>query len=239
MPNVYQAEPIVFVKKRGGYETRIFQTEGQYPVCRHASLLNLTEDYDQDPISRTCLNPMQTNNFNFDFSTEVYELHLKLLIPLLKANFEIGAFPVRTEFINKNLHVFYADTVGYFDQVQYRTYSVKTIFKLFKAGIGMDENHAVIDIPLTENFDNTDFNLNILNIYLMDKNLVIKEGYLEVMVKLSGWRYYMYHWFWLTGSYVVLSLAIQIFFTILGARFFLRRYARNLERRLIIFRREH
>ena len=211
IPYTYQTQKLTLVKKKDGFEARVFNPKGDFPVCKHDSLFMNTDNFEKDPVSRTCLNPMQTNNVNIPFDLEMYDMHLKMVVPLLPQNFELGDFPVRTEFINKHFNVFYADSVGYFDQMKFRVYSIERIYNTFKSGLGMDENHALIDVQLTANFDNRLFGLNVMNIYVMESRLVVKNAYLELYTKTGGARYYMAHWFWTAAIFTVTASAIICF----------------------------
>lgn len=211
IPTVVQRESINFEKKDNGYQTRIFNPIEVFPTCKRASHFSLNLEVKEDPTARICINPMQTNNFNFDFAKEVYDINLKLIIPLIPQNFDVGSFAVRTEFINKDLYAFYADAVGYFDQMEFRAGLLKRIFRFIKWIVGFDEGHTTINVPLTQNFDNQYFDLKVINIYILEPKAVVKEGILEFRVKLTGWRYFMYHWFWITTFILTFYIAIFLF----------------------------
>ena len=222
IPQVYQSDRVSFVKNPSGYEFRVFDSKRDFLVCKHDLLLATEKLPEDDSLSRACLNPMQSNNVDFQFNSEMYEIHLKVLFPLLPQNFEVFDFPVRAEFINKHLHVFYADSVGYFDQMKYRGYSIRTLYSWVKSVFGMGEENVLIEVPLTRNFDNRLFEIDVMNVYINDPKMVIREASLELRARLYGIRHYMAHWFWTTAVFTITSLAFMSFTSIFAITFAVR-----------------
>ena len=217
IPHIEQLSKISFIKSNGVYNVRIFNPEGNFPVCTDKARIFNDKEMINDEIwkenkifEQICINPMQRNIMDFQFGKETYKISLKFTIPRLESNLQLGKFTVNSNFVNKQNEILYSHGIGAIIDEDSSYYSVKSLMGLVKNGIGINEKEIIVDVLLADNFANDLFDINVINIEVPDLDLTFKNVSIDIQTKLNSWRYLMYYWFWISGS--VGSLVISIFF---------------------------
>ena len=214
IPTTYQSERIIFSPIMDGYEARIFHPHGKFPICS----FNLTqagfESKKTDYTSRICVNPTQLGESNFEFSPETYSIHLKLILPATPRNYEAKAFAVQTEFINKANYTMNTEAIGYCDDpVSKMWFPFRFPYRILRA-LSIVDPDIVANLEIMDKFDNSLFDINVINIRIPERRIIIKEGYLTLEAQLGGIRYMMVHWFWGTAATVISIWTIMNFIAI-------------------------
>ena len=219
IPHIDQLSKISFTKSHGIYNARIFNPEGNFPVCTNKKILTNDKELLSNEILKEykiseeiCINPIQRNIMDFQFERETYKISLKFVVPRIESNLRLGTFTVDSKFINKDYETLYSHGLGVIvDDTPY--YSLKNVMSLAKKGIGIMGDEIIVDVLLAENFQNDLFGINVINIEVPHADLAFKYCYINIQAKIVTWRYLMYYWFWISWS--IGSVLLTIFFFII------------------------
>jgi len=127
---------------------------------------------------------------------------------------KVGSVPVNTEFISKDNTFITSYTEGIpVKEPLGISRLVKGVFKT----IGLTESDKIVDVVISQNFANSVFDLNVINIEIRQPYAVVKSGVIEATVILRGMRWFMQKWFWtcLCFSVSTLTSTFVIFLNIL------------------------
>jgi len=212
IPYVHQYSKVSFIKTSSLYQARIFNPDGEYPIC-HEKIYQIDQQIvkQKDDLPQSiCINPLQKNILDFKFQRETYKISLKFIIPKITTNYEVGTFPVVAEFISDNNDILFSHALGIINDESPR-YSVGALMNLMKSGLGLTGNEMMVDVLITEDFQNDLFKVSVINLEVPTIQPIFKYCFIEIEAKLKGLRYFMYYWFWTAAFLAVFTLTISFF----------------------------
>ena len=104
IPTMNQSAKLYLYKTDYGYLSRVFSSEGNFPICQ-GTRLNLDSGLTDEQLLRQkiCANPIDLGTCELTLGQESYEVSLKLVLPENAQNMEkVGSVPVYAEFISKD-----------------------------------------------------------------------------------------------------------------------------------------
>eukprot|EP00330_Aristerostoma_sp_ATCC50986_P010268 CAMPEP_0114591334 /NCGR_PEP_ID=MMETSP0125-20121206/13397_1 /TAXON_ID=485358 ORGANISM="Aristerostoma sp., Strain ATCC 50986" /NCGR_SAMPLE_ID=MMETSP0125 /ASSEMBLY_ACC=CAM_ASM_000245 /LENGTH=166 /DNA_ID=CAMNT_0001789347 /DNA_START=232 /DNA_END=729 /DNA_ORIENTATION=- len=146
---------------------------------------------------KTCVDPFNIWDHGLIFEQESYTISLHINVPINKRTADIGVIPIKTEFINMDHEVLTHHALGSID-VDLNMGIVGTLKKKIYGYLGYHDRDIDINIVVSEQFANHNFDISVLNIEINEPKLLINQAYLKLDVELRGLRYlfytYLYIW---------------------------------------------
>ena len=214
IPTVHQQAKLHLFKMDTGYIARVFNAEGDFPLCKDSAYgNNFTSDSEHESmLNKICANPVDLGASQLYFEPETYEVSLKLILPEASQNLKVGeSVSVYAEFISQNNMLMTTTTEGI---VKNEKFSLKEIVKEFKKSIGLNPGDMTVDIALSKKFINSVFNTNVINVEIRNPNIVVRTSFVELKVVLGFMRGIMYRWFWTSIVMGILLITLWLTFAI-------------------------
>ena len=196
IPIMHQSARLYLYKTDYGYLSRVFSSDGQFPICQGLKLNTDPSGLTEEQLLRRkiCANPLDLGTCELTLGQESYEVSLKLVLPENAQNLNnVGSVPVYAEFISKEntFITTYTEEIPVKESLGISS-MIKGIFKT----IGLAQGDQVVDVVISQNFANSLFDLSVINIEIRQPHAIIKSGVIETVIILRGIRWFMYHWFW-------------------------------------------
>jgi len=217
IPTMSQSAKLYLHKTDYGYLSRVFSSDGNFPVCTGKRLNTDTSGLTDDQLLRQkiCANPLDLGTCELTLGQELYEVSLKLVLPENAQNMEkVGSVPVNAEFISKDNTFITSYTEGI--PVK-ESLGISRLVKGVLKTVGLSESDKIVDVVISQNFANSVFDLNVINIEIRHPYAIVKSGIIETTIILRGLRWFMHKWFWICLCFSVSSITsvLVVFLNIL------------------------
>lgn len=210
IPIVYQSTNLHFYKTEYGYLSRVYNTEGDFPLCKEPFLSgNIVEVASQNLQQKICTDPINLGRSQIKFEDETYEITVRAVVPEDNHNPQSNTVVVMlTEFVGRNniTQSFYTQGVPAIER-----FSLKSIVNGVANSLGVKKGDLVMKVAISNEFPNSEFQTQVLNIEFRHPNVVIRNGIIEIKAIVGGIRGFMIKWYWISMFVIIFTMTVCLF----------------------------
>jgi len=210
IPKVEQSTQLSLRRTANGYHSRIFQLGQDFPYCDHLKLTDQEEDSINSIKYKACVDPFNIYDQAIDFEEQTYWMGVILNVPATEYNMRLNSVKVKAEFISVNNQTHEVNAYALCSPRPPGYLKKLSIF--LRNLLGMDPDYE-LQVILAENFTNDFFKVQVINIEILEPYLSLNHVKFRMKAQLSGWKSFMYNWFWIASFiniYILKKIAKMI-----------------------------